>query len=518
MSASDSSRLPSLERLRKEAKMLARACRAGDPEALARVRAGASPQLADVQRALAREHGFPTWAGLKREVLAREPMAAHAARFLAAVRHGLRERAANGLVAYPGMTRVSVHAAAAAADAQALNDSLLADPARVAALDEPDHWPPLHYACASPSSDEDAVTRAVELLLAHGADPSSTVRHGEWSLSALYRALEGGHRGAARGLLEHGANPNDGESVYHMAEHDDRESLELLLAHGAELSTRQEPYGNTPLFFLAGYREGNQMTASATRGMRWLLEHGADPNVTSGPTQETALHRVIEFGGSAAVIEMLLEFGADPLLARADGRTPYLIALRAGHEAALELLRARGAVTADISHLDRFFAACAQGDHDAARTVLDEHPDLIQTLPRQEKGALAHAAENGQIGAVRVLAAFGFDPAWEGPGAGTALHHAAWRGNVALVELLLDLGAPVNMQDREFGSSPIGWAAHGSAHCRSADEDYAAIIERLLAAGSRIEFALNREGKPPDALASPAVAQLLRERGFVPAS
>src|SRR5262249_22866876 len=74
MSAPESSRLPSLERLRKEAKKLVRACRAGDAEAVARVRAGSSPLLADVQRALAREHGFANWADLKREILARSQL------------------------------------------------------------------------------------------------------------------------------------------------------------------------------------------------------------------------------------------------------------------------------------------------------------------------------------------------------------------------------------------------------------------------------------------------------------
>jgi ankyrin repeat protein len=516
MSASGSSRLPSLERLRKEAKKLLRACRAGDDGALTRVRAGAAPVLADAQRALAREHGFATWADLKREILARAPLSEHAARFLAAVRHGLRERAAKGLVAYPGIPRTGAHAAAAAADTQALEEFLRADPALATAVDEPDRWPPMHYACASPAMDENAVTRTVEMLLAHGADPSSAVLHGEWTLSALYRALEAKHRGAARLLLGSGANPNDGESVYHMAEHDDTESLELLLAHGVDLSGRQEPYRNTPLFFLAGYRDGHAAAAAATRGMRWLLEHGADPNVTSAPTEETALHRVIEFGRDASVIEMLLAHGADPLLARADGRTPYLLALRAGHAAALEMLRERGAVTGDISDLDRFFGACARGDVQGAQDVLAEHPDLIENLPRHERGALAHAAGNGQIEAVRTLAAFRFDPAWEGPWAGTALHHAAWRGNLALVELLLDLGAPVNLRDREYGSSPIGWAAHGSAHFRSADPEYGVIIERLLAAGSQLEFAFNKAGEPPHRLASPGIAQLLRARGFVP--
>jgi ankyrin repeat protein len=150
--------------------------------------------------------------------------------------------------------------------------------------------------------------------------------------------------------------------------------------------------------------------------------------------------------------------------------------------------------------------------------MLANHPRLLERLTEEEKGALAHAAGDGRLEAARILLAIGFDPAWEGAWAGTALHHAAWRGNVPAVELLLEHRAPVNVRDREFGSSPLAWAAHGSAHCRSADPEYAAIIERLIAAGARLETSYNKAGDPPHALASPAIARLLAERGFIPAT
>jgi ankyrin repeat protein len=289
------------------------------------------------------------------------PLAQQATRFLSAVRHGMTERARNGLFHYPAMAGTGVHAAAAAADPEALSEFLHARPDVAVLPDDPDGWPPLHYACASPSIDEDRVRHAVEILLGHGADPSSVVTHDGFPLSALYRALEARHRGAAKLLLERGANPQDGESVYHMAEHDDTESLALLLEHGADLSARQEPYDNTPLFFLAGHRDGHHAAEAANRGMRWLLEHGADPNVTSGPTEETPLHRVIEFGRGTAVIEMLLDHGADPRLARADGRTPYVLAMRVGNLAALDSLRARGVTEGEVSDLDGLLGACARG-------------------------------------------------------------------------------------------------------------------------------------------------------------
>lgn len=166
--------------------------------------------------------------------------------------------------------------------------------------------------------------------------------------------------------------------------------------------------------------------------------------------------------------------------------------------------------------MDELLGAGRRGDVAAARAVLATHPRLVEQLTTEDQGAAAQAAEDGREDAVRALIEIGFDPAWEGPWGGTPLHHAAWRGNLPLVRALLSLGAPVNRRDREFGSTPVAWAAHGSRHFRDADDDYVAIIDLLIDAGSEIEPAHNKTGDPPHALASPGVARHLRERGFVP--
>src|SRR5687767_456792 len=66
---------PSLEHARKEAKALLRRLRAGDPDALSRLRertsrtekkSPAPSRLADAQLVIAREHGFASWPRLVR--------------------------------------------------------------------------------------------------------------------------------------------------------------------------------------------------------------------------------------------------------------------------------------------------------------------------------------------------------------------------------------------------------------------------------------------------------------------
>src|SRR5579862_1245825 len=63
---------PSLEHLKKQAKELLEAIRAGDPDSIGLYRsafpAQETPNLARAQLALARDYGFPSWTALKRAV------------------------------------------------------------------------------------------------------------------------------------------------------------------------------------------------------------------------------------------------------------------------------------------------------------------------------------------------------------------------------------------------------------------------------------------------------------------
>ena len=528
---------PSFERVRQRAKRLLRDCRRGDAASLARMRAvlprlaalddlGLATQikLADVQHALAREAGLENWAALKHRVESAEPFIHQVTRFLRALGENDGDTMRHVLERFPDVARSSLHAACAACDRPVAEAWLARDPSQVTAgIGRGSGWTPLVCLAQSPlfAIDEPHAAASVaigERLLAMGADANtSTPQPADPAirLSVLYRASERGNAGLVRLLLEHGANPNDGESTYHAAERNHRAVLELLLAYGAEISAPHPHWKNTVLYFLAGYRDEQPMAASANEGMRWLLEHGADPNVPSQASQETPLHRVAAFGRATPLAHMLLEHGADPSRPRADGRTAYDLAVRAGHTAIAELLRARGAA-GELRPVDAFLGACAVGDEARARRVLDANPGLLETLASTERDVLVHAAGHGRVEAVRALAALGFGVATEGSDGGTPLHWAAWNGRVATVRLLLERGAPVNVRDRRFGNAPLAWAAHGSKYCRTADDDYIAVIDLLLEAGVDRALTYNNWGEPPEALSSDAVAEHLRARGFAP--
>jgi hypothetical protein len=163
---------------------------------------------------------------------------------------------------------------------------------------------------------------------------------------------------------------------------------------------------------------------------------------------------------------------------------------------------------------DRFINACLLANEQEARSILAAHPNLIASLTPEDYGAIQRAAARGVSDALRLMASLGFDLAVEGPEGGTPLHWAAWHGRVDAVSTLLELGAPIDVRDKIYGSSPVAWAAHGSRFCRRSDDEYEAIVEMLLDRGPDYTASINRWNEPPNEMGSRAVTALFRRRGF----
>ncbi len=515
---------PDLEHLRKQAKALLADAEAALPRALERLRrvprlSALAPeaiaeraQLADAQHAIAIEHGAESWPKLKAIVEAGLPLAEQAEHFLRDVREEHHDVANRWIANMPALAAFNVFTASAAGDAATVSRLLAADATLALAMHADAAWSAVLYVAASPlPPDSPSLALIARALLEAGGDANSAypgVGEGP-PQSALYRACIRGHVCVARALLEHGARTDDGESIGHAAEYAQFACLQAMADHGADFSSRQQPYDNTPLYFLAGYAAGNPATERAQAGMRWLLEHGADPNVTSYARRETPLHQVARQGGGLAIAHALLAHGANADAPRADGRTPYVIAYRRGDMALCELLRAHGA-TSKPSRVDEFLNAALSGNEVAARAILAAEPDLISRFDAEDHATLPQLmAEKKPIDFAR-LVALGFDLGWEGAWGGTPLHHAAWRGNVEMVRELVRIGAPRDVRDRTYGSSPLAWAVHGSRFCRSADDEYLAIAQLLLEAGSSRAATINQWGEPPENLGSKRLSAFIQ--------
>jgi len=207
-----------LEFLRKQAKSLLKEYRAGDPRAVARIRAqiphlGTEIKLADVHHALARESGHANWAALKHENAPLE-------RFLVSIRGGALKDAQDAFIEFPDMADESIHAACTLGGAETVKHHLDLDAASMSS--EHRGWPPLFYACASPfiraSGRQSAgILECVVLLLDRGADPNTTISNDpqdpQNTVSAAYRAMMSANMPVMMELMKRGARLDVKEQV-----------------------------------------------------------------------------------------------------------------------------------------------------------------------------------------------------------------------------------------------------------------------------------------------------------------
>lgn len=375
----------------------------------------------------------------------------------------------------------------------------------------PLNWTALEYLCYSPFNGE-GKAEAVSLLLEAGADPNSSHPFGqdEGSLSALYGATcISCNREVARMLLEKGANPNDGESVYHSAQLALEPMLELLLEHGAEISAADKHWGNTPLYFLAGHRATDSGYQRALVGIRWLLEHGADPNVTCGKNEEAPLHVSCRLRTNE-LTELLLKHGADPMLRDNRGLTPYYWALIMGNQAAVEMLQQRGA-GGEVVPPVAYVSACSFGKGEEAQKLLRAHGDEITYNLRRFPGVLPMLAENGIASGVEGVLDAGLEVNSCGSAGATALHFAGYCGWPKVARLLLARGASLKLRDSSYNATPTGWALEGYFWNRNASGDYLEVLRSLVIAGANPdeirEYCGTVEGRTDDV---DAVLSLLR--------
>jgi ankyrin repeat protein len=464
-----------LDQARRRAKELLRAARAGDPAALRRLRTDRAPRLADAQRAIAAEAGFASWPALVHHVeAARGDRGQRRARLVHAALDG-REDVVDRLLAHdPSLATAGLDVRLVLGDHDAVAQALAADPG-IVERDVPGAGRrPLscacHSACLRPSSRRaDGVRRVVALLLDHGADVNE-VHHNEFgAMSVLYGAAGVAHDlETTRLLLDRGADPNDGESLYHSLEAEDSACTELLLARGATVR------GTNAL--------GYALSMGSAHKVRVLLEQGDlrphDPELAGA-----LLH-----AGDPEIVRLLIAHGADLEARDRHGRTPYMRAARFRDPRTATLLAAAGANT-DVDPAVAYLGAVVRGELERAAEIRAAHPRLELTHDDQED--LPRWASAGETEIVARLLDAGVPIDARGIDAGTALHYAGMWGHAGTLRLLLERGAQVERlagEDSTRGTA-LGWTAWGSRFIPRAAEradDYLAAARVLLDAGARV--------------------------------
>jgi ankyrin repeat protein len=499
------SQRPDLGQLRRRAKELRDAARAGDAGAvqrLARHHPAPPPgpvRLAAAQLVIARELGFPSWprltAALEADAASRQALSA----FLSASIEGRMRQAGQILHSDPGLARRSLAAAAVLGDAPAVREHLAPDPAAALALDDERGWPPLLYACYSRWHHIDpdraaGLADAVRLLLAAGADANTNDGGQARYRSALKGSVEVSNPRVTEVLLDAGAQPDPGQPIAEAAAHRDLRCLRLLLSRGARVTST----------WALGSAVFNDNPGAAALLLDALATAG-------GRAADAASAELPDAAATAsfAVVEALLNAGADPRATDSDGISALRLAVRAGSQETAARLRALGAVE-DGTEVDRLLGACLNADRPAARQLLAEHPDLMDRLTDEDRAVIFQAAESRPAEALALMLELGFSPSARRFGE-LPLHAAAYHGNAAGARLLLEAGAQVDARDERFESTALAFATVGSGERAGKPGDWTGTVRLLIEAGASRDGAWIA-GKPP----GEEVADLLMRYGITP--
>ena len=397
----------------------------------------------------------------------------------AAIWHGSLDEASQCLATNPELASSDIHTAAITGNVEAVRRFLAEDPANATAISEPYGGTALVYMCLSKYlrfHKSNNFLQIATALLEAGADANS----GFWTEgqypefeTALYGAAGVAHNAAlTKLLLEHGADPNDEEAVYHSPESDDNDAMKLLVETG-KLSPE-----NISLMLIRKHDWHDH------DGVKYLLEKGADPNAARFRGWYP-LHHALARSNALSIIKLLMDHNADPYLTN-DGLTGIQRAAREGRSDVLNLFKL------ELEGVDQLIAACAMGDKNAVQTIIEHSPQLPTTLRGMGNQLLARFCLNNNKPGVQQLLELGIDvntPYETGDGyfgipeGSLPIHVATWLGWPSVVQLLIDHGAYIDAPDKN-GNTPLALAVKACVdsywtYRRSTDS-----IKALLDAGA----------------------------------
>jgi len=474
---------PNIEHLKSQARTLLRERLAGDASSTQRFAAfgitSEKPRLADALHVIAREYGFDTWPALKLHIqIASEDAvealtAAVRANNAALVRNVLARHASLRAKINEPLPKYGFDAPALFAavnhDNREMVDVLLDAGANV---NERTRWWAGSFGVLDSAKPELA-----QYLITRGANVDI---HAAARLGMIHRVRE---LLDADPQLVH-ARGGDGQLPLHFAS--TVEIAALLLERGADIDARDIDHESTALQYTVSIRPHRHDVA------RFLIARGAQADILAA----SAL-------GDVALVERILNNDPETIRLTATERnfpkrdpraggciymfgfgvtkSPHMIAHEFGHTAVFDLLMQRSAPWL------RLVQAAEIGDEAMTQQILAQHPTLFARLTGNAARRIVGAVLRNNTRAVELLLGYGWPANAALENNQTALHYAAWHGNLTLVKALIAHDAPINVFEAEHGGSPLAWALHGSLNSWHRETgDYVGVTKALLGAGAAI--------------------------------
>ncbi len=253
----------------------------------------------------------------------------------------------------------------------------------------------------------------------------------------------------AFGILAAGAVPPLAAAPIHEAakKGNIKQLTRLLKNKKANLINARDEQGMAPLHYAA---QGNHDKAVAL-----LLENGSEIDPKSANGDVTPLMMAVA-KKAGAVVDLLLEHGADANAISEHAGGPLHMAARLGDMNIFEQLLRHGAnpITQDKNegwapiHYAVFFQ-----QRDIVRRLLADSV-IVDAKAHRGYTPLHIAAERGDVETMELLLAHKADPNTPTMSRRTPLHEAARRGRLEAVQLLLDSGADPSLKD-EYNATAL---------------------------------------------------------------